>query len=756
MRVRGLNFDFIALSVFIFTFGALNQGCSCEEDISSPPPDPVFSDPSANDDGDGGTNGTNGEAPPPLCADWDGNPKSDCAIKLAESPDEKSSLNFGLVKTNVCGAINLLFENQAGLSRPLQVDSVTFPTNENEAFSLEGYKGLKLKAGEGKIITFKYCPTEGSQATPLYHKGECAITTNNGSFSFELKGSSGMPDLRVRKSYDQSEDPNADPAPFNSETLTFDFGRVGTASPKYKAMELLNYGLTPLRLYEAFLADKDYSIFTVTNFPGVMDISPGITSANTFNLTIECAPQQQIEYNTTLFLVHDDPIGVELTDDFGGATLMTQPLSDVNTLLPGYPQTKTDILDPSLSVTQIPVRCTGGPAGCPVSIPKVLKVSKGTFTEYVPEEGEDNYEYQWLVPAPVLVTLSAEDSWDPEGDQMEYKWTIITEGADRSIPYGSNAGFDGIFGKTDSSLKVTDFAIDVVGTYIVYLQVIDNRGMKCDPVPIKLVSAPSQKVHIELMWSTPMVDLDVHLINTNAKDPDTATLWAIPCDAYWNNRSPDWGIPRVIKPGDDDYPSHCENISTDTTRWQCEYAAFCEEPANQAIQNSCEDDPTLDIDNTHAPRTCTPSEVQKYPELCSLKYERDCYSYLEKLKAERTVTSKEEEEILLLCRVETGPENINIVNPKPGTYLVAVHYFTGVFPSEARVRIYLNGKLQGGGDMVPKDASGAQVKLQNNELWNVAYIDWPQNPNDDPVIRPIGAIYAAPEQQSDLRCELDE
>lgn len=65
-----------------------------------------------------------------------------------------------------------------------------------------------------------------------------------------------------------------------------------------------------------------------------------------------------------------------------------------------------------------------------------------------------------------------------------------------------------------------------------------------------------------------------------------------------------------------------------------------------------------------------------------------------------------------------GPENINLDAPEAsGRYGVFVHYYRdNGGPSEARIRIYLDGVLKW---------EGTQILDTTNETWNVATIDWP-------------------------------
>ena len=155
-------------------------------------------------------------------------------------------------------------------------------------------------------------------------------------------------------------------------------------------------------------------------------------------------------------------------------------------------------------------------------------------------------------------------------------------------------------------------------------------------------------------------------------------------------------------------------------------------------KRACDDDPSLDIDATHQPRECTASEKQKYPELCAAISNRDCQQYI----TDKNITDKaQQDEISHLCDVDTGPENINIVKPVKGLFRVAVHYFDGVYPTDARVRVFLNG-IKVHDDFVPTQ------KLISADLWDVGLIEWPET--GDPKITETNSIKPNESQKSGI------
>jgi hypothetical protein len=64
-----------------------------------------------------------------------------------------------------------------------------------------------------------------------------------------------------------------------------------------------------------------------------------------------------------------------------------------------------------------------------------------------------------------------------------------------------------------------------------------------------------------------------------------------------------------------------------------------------------------------------------------------------------------------------GPENINITNPKPGTYRIYVHYYSGTNPTRNTVKLWLD------------DILVAEYRRRMNvyEVWAAADITWFEN-----------------------------
>ncbi|MFH1497093.1 MAG: choice-of-anchor D domain-containing protein [Verrucomicrobiota bacterium] len=583
----------------------------------------------------------------------------------------KSPVDFGPVNVGATAEKEIDIENTVPSSSELDISSATFEGDDAGDFAVVSRPDKYVKSGKNKVGKMKlsFSPTRGDERIVHDYSVTLVINSNakNGQQRVEVRGEGAKPDLELQ---------DAKAKKVLEKPFALDFGEVGMNTTGGRDILVLNRGTGPLTVSNVKIAAADADVFRMlssTNF--VLQPSDASGTADETRLSLQCVPQDKKEYTATLTIESDDP---------------------------ETPQ------------AEVALYCKAVESGCPIAVPKISGVSKGEFTAPA-QEGDP-----WTVGAPVSVDLDGSESWDPEGDPVTYRWYYET--APRSIPEGSNAGFDSIGGNHESRRAKPTFNIDLVGEYTLYLEVLDNqgnRGGKCQPAALKINAVPSQKVHIELLWSIPRADLDLHLINTQAA---SAVLWSTPCDCYWNNRVPDWGV-KHSDPAD---------------------KQFCLHPATADDQRACDDDPTLDIDTTHQPRECTGAEHQKYSDLCAAVANRDCEQYI----TDQGVTDEaQQEEIRRLCDVDVGPENINIVKPVKGLFRILVHYFDGVYPTDARVRVFLNG-IKAHDDLVP------QRKLANNDLWDVGLIEWPET--GDPRITETNAVSAGVTQESGLTCTLQD
>jgi hypothetical protein len=88
-----------------------------------------------------------------------------------------------------------------------------------------------------------------------------------------------------------------------------------------------------------------------------------------------------------------------------------------------------------------------------------------------------------------------------------------------------------------------------------------------------------------------------------------------------------------------------------------------------------------------------------------------------------------------------GPENVNVREPEPGPYRVAVHYWNSKTEGDpaalATLRVYVHGQLA---------MEQNHFFSQDQEMWTVADIDWPSDPEAQVTPSPIGTVepYARP------------
>lgn len=135
------------------------------------------------------------------------------------------------------------------------------------------------------------------------------------------------------------------------------------------------------------------------------------------------------------------------------------------------------------------------------------------------------------------VELDASASASPAGEIVGWEWTLV------SRPGSSNAMLN------DNLAPAPEIYIDLIGTYVIELTVVDDEGyVSCEPsrVEIHAVSDDPDELLIRLTWSTPAdmdltddvgADLDLHWRR------DGATWNTPPDDIFWNNKTADWGPP---------------------------------------------------------------------------------------------------------------------------------------------------------------------------------------------------------------------
>ena len=123
-----------------------------------------------------------------------------------------------------------------------------------------------------------------------------------------------------------------------------------------------------------------------------------------------------------------------------------------------------------------------------------------------------------------LLTLDGSPSFDPDGDvPLSFLWTLVTR------PAGSTTALQ------DETTPWPTLRPDRVGLYEIELTVSDSTGLTSLLPDRVLVNAiPADRVRIELVWDSPLADLDLHLL-APAGQPGG------PLDCHYANPRPDWG-----------------------------------------------------------------------------------------------------------------------------------------------------------------------------------------------------------------------
>ncbi len=132
-----------------------------------------------------------------------------------------------------------------------------------------------------------------------------------------------------------------------------------------------------------------------------------------------------------------------------------------------------------------------------------------------------------LLTGPEWLMLDGSGSFDPAMvDPLTFAWTVTAR------PPASDASIAIDPDDTES----IDLYVDVAGTWSVELVVTNALGTTSDPATCTFSAAPEDDLHVELSWSTPFADVDLHLVQ------EGATLFDCDEDCFYANQHPDWGL----------------------------------------------------------------------------------------------------------------------------------------------------------------------------------------------------------------------
>jgi hypothetical protein len=158
-----------------------------------------------------------------------------------------------------------------------------------------------------------------------------------------------------------------------------------------------------------------------------------------------------------------------------------------------------------------------------------------------------------------VITLDASLSTSSEGgpEGLRYQWVVLSRPqGSTSQPVESffNPGSPANGGPADDqSSPEARFFVDLIGEYLIELQVIDPTGYRlpseeCGESQVIRVNARTEdEIHIELTWSTAGdpdetdedgTDVDLHLLHPRAFGWNDDRF-----DCYYGNRVPNWGAP---------------------------------------------------------------------------------------------------------------------------------------------------------------------------------------------------------------------
>ncbi len=114
-------------------------------------------------------------------------------------------------------------------------------------------------------------------------------------------------------------------------------------------------------------------------------------------------------------------------------------------------------------------------------------------------------------------------SHDPNNNvPLSYQWSLVSQ------PSGSTTNL-----VNPTSVNPTLW-LDLAGTYLVELRVMDTTGLWSTPVTCQVDVVPWQDMHIQLVWDHGDPDLDLHLVQTGHSFFDS------PWDCCYCNMNPAW------------------------------------------------------------------------------------------------------------------------------------------------------------------------------------------------------------------------
>ena len=121
------------------------------------------------------------------------------------------------------------------------------------------------------------------------------------------------------------------------------------------------------------------------------------------------------------------------------------------------------------------------------------------------------------------VTFDASDSYDPAGlEPLTFEWFLT------QTPDGSTTNLS-------AAEERASLFVDLAGSWTVALSVANSAGIRSLPTRCDFEVIPEDDLHVELIWTTPDSDLDLHMLDNDAE------LFETPGDCCYCNKNPSWG-----------------------------------------------------------------------------------------------------------------------------------------------------------------------------------------------------------------------
>jgi hypothetical protein len=188
--------------------------------------------------------------------------------------------------------------------------------------------------------------------------------------------------------------------------------------------------------------------------------------------------------------------------------------------------------DPDEPMIEIPV--TAGAVNAPIAIAKfkAFDPSNPSAPWTDPDEIEP-YERVYLDGLARGTTSTSHDPRDPSNPSLiwSYQWSIEGPSGVDPAQYDANP--------TGMRAGLVDFYVPLAGHYIARLTVTNDAGLNSLDTEISKVefdAIPRDRMHIQLVWSDPSNDQDLHLTSVMNDDRVCNQPW----DCHWLNRTPTW------------------------------------------------------------------------------------------------------------------------------------------------------------------------------------------------------------------------